>query len=145
MVTIVRARRTLPSTLFSALNDSDGSNAHTIENFFNGRDLNIVVDSMGIDNTVNYADVRIFLQIESCTTASDCSVGTNNCVSATCNSSTNKCEYQTVPDCCGNGYCEEQYGENCATCSTDCKKPDHCNDLGYFDLPRKCTKVCFYF
>ena len=140
MVTIVRGRYTEPSVLISALNSNSGTNSFTIDNFFNGRKLFIFVDDMGLDGTVNYASVRVQLQIEDCTTSSDCSVGTNNCVTATCNPS-GKCDYQTVPGCCGNGICEAISGENCGTCTADCKKPDHCNDLGYFDIPKKCTKV----
>jgi hypothetical protein len=140
MITIVRARRTFPSTLFGALEDSDVTRSIKIVNFFNGRDLNIIVDSMGTDGSVNYAAVRVYLEVETCNTDAECSMGANNCVTATCNAS-NKCDYQTVAGCCGNGICEKQFGENCATCTNDCKKPDDCNDLGYFDLPQKCTKV----
>ena len=139
MVTIVRGSVGGFSTLFGSLNAAAGTNSLTIEDFFNGRDLYIFVDNTGSDGDVDYATVRVELQIETCSAASDCSTGTRDCVTATCNNSL--CVYNTVSGCCGNGICEPEFGETCGTCSVDCKKPDHCNDLGYFDLDKFCPKV----
>ncbi len=140
MVTIVRAKSGLPSMLFAALEDADSARSVHVSDFFNGRDLVIEVVSMGVDVTVNYALVKAYLQVETCNVDADCSTGANGCTAAICNTSNNKCEYSVVVNCCGNGICEPEFGEHCGTCS-DCRKPDHCNDLGYFDLPKKCTKV----
>lgn len=141
-VTVTQAQFTLESRYLGA---ADVDSIFEIEDFFNGRKLMVTVDGKGTDTVsggevVDYASVRVEIEIEGCTTASDCSVGTDSCVSATCNSS-NKCVYAQVENCCGNGICEIGAGETCGSCDCDCKKPTDCNDVGYFDLESKCTKL----
>ena len=128
------------STLLSGINADPGSNRLIINDYSHGRDLIITVDEISSDGDVDYALVSVQLQVETCTDDLDCAVGVFGCISAICNA-TNYCEYTTLSDCCGNGICEKELGETCSTCPDDCRKPHHCNDLGYFDLPDKCTKV----
>ena len=118
------------SHLFAALDDTTTS--HTISNFYSGRDLFINVQNVGSDGTVDYATVTVELEIETCTNDSDCNVGTSGCFTATCDTLSGKCVYNAVTGCCGNGICEPEVGENCGSCSADCIKPDHCNDVGYY-------------
>jgi len=139
-ITVTQARFTVESRYLGA---ADEDSIFEIEDFFNGRKLIVTVDNKGTESgdggEVDYASVRIELEIEDCTTASDCSEGTNSCVSATCSSS-NKCVYNAVANCCGNGICELEAGESCGSCDCDCKKPTHCNDVGYEDIPKKCPR-----
>ena len=44
----------------------------------------------------------------------------NDCTNGTCNAASG-CEYNMIPDCCGNGSCES--GEDICTCPEDCGTP----------------------
>ncbi len=97
---------------------------HKIENFLNGRDLEITVGTAGIDGSVDYVPVTIKQQSISCTSDSDC-VTSQTCFSGTC--LLGLCTYTADSDCCGNGICETS--ESCGTCSSECKAPVDCNEI----------------
>ncbi len=162
MVTIVSAEFRERSLLVGAVGPNS---SFRVENFFSGRDLIIAFDAVGVDgSSVDTASIKIELEVEDCAVASDCSVGTSGCVTATC--SNQKCIYESKDNCCGNGkyfegtnqvdilfslliqrfgkgICEAEAGETCKTCALDCKSPSDCSSISYFDLPKKCTKVWF--
>lgn len=129
-VTIVRGGAGEQSWMFASL-DVASLSTHTITDYYNGRDLFISVQSVGTDATVDYAMVKVELEVENCAIDADCSVDTRGCWTAMCNELF-KCVYEPVQGCCGNSICEPEVGENCGSCSEDCIKPDDCNDLGYY-------------
>ena len=131
-VTVVRGGVGDFSTLVAAL-DSTSTTTYTISDFFSGRDLFITVTDEGSDGTVDYAMVKIELEVESCVNDSQCSSGSGQCFTGKYIFNTlGKCSYNAVAGCCRNGLCEPEVGENCGTCPSNCIKPDHCNDVGYY-------------
>lgn len=127
-VTVVRGGTGDLSVMVAAL-DSTSTTRYTISDFFNGRDLFITVVDEGSDGTVEYATVEIELEVQSCAVDSECTTS-GGCFTALC--VVGQCDYNAVVGCCGNGLCEPEAGENCGTCPSDCIKPDHCNDAGYY-------------
>jgi len=69
------------------------------------------------DNTPDdgYCDDGLFCNgVETCDTLSDCQMGSDPCDGKACDEDNDSCVE------CGNGICEETYGEHCSNCPQDC-------------------------
>jgi hypothetical protein len=98
---------------------------YKIDNFLNGRDLEISTGTASSDGNVDYIPVNVKQQTKFCSSNNDC-VANEKCTTGECNFGV--CVFSLNSNCCGNSICEAS-DNGCNACPEDCSFPTNCNEI----------------